>query len=273
MPRRSLRENGSRRDRVGGQTRSTAASRRWTGNLRPVDSRRAGRVSCPHDLAQAIRRLFPEAPAWTRAYQTQPGPTVHVRVAPTGSGSRTAWSAGSPSGRRTMRMSWRQPWHGSPAPPLRSSCGRGGSCSTRCRHVRRVRIGLSGPGPGSGKSTLVADLLAAWFRYVNDDITVVDPGCGILVPYATSLCIKEGSWEALMPLQPLHQRFRVGGSVSGCATSSRLRRRGRPVRSRSVCHRPAIRGRGTDDADADLAGRRPHSRGTTMVQPSAAPRT
>jgi hypothetical protein len=55
---------------------------------------------------------------------------------------------------------------------------------------------------GSGKTTLVAGLVAAGFRYVNDDVTVVDPDTLCLVPFATSLCVKEGSWQTLAPLYP-----------------------------------------------------------------------
>lgn len=66
---------------------------------------------------------------------------------------------------------------------------------------------------GSGKTTLVAGLLHAGFRYLSDEVAVVDPGGPYLLPFSKSLCIKEGARAVLAPLFPqlqttaLHHRL------------------------------------------------------------------
>ncbi len=55
---------------------------------------------------------------------------------------------------------------------------------------------------GSGKTTLIAALLAAGFGYLSDEIAVVDPSTGHLLPFAKSLYVREGSRSVLAPLYP-----------------------------------------------------------------------
>jgi hypothetical protein len=55
---------------------------------------------------------------------------------------------------------------------------------------------------GSGKTTLVAGLLRFGFRYLSDDIVVYDPTSRELLPFARSLCVKDGSRPVLEPLFP-----------------------------------------------------------------------
>lgn len=56
--------------------------------------------------------------------------------------------------------------------------------------------------PGSGKTTLVAGLIAAGWRYLSDEVAVLDPDEGILLPFPRSLCVKPGSYPSLAPLYP-----------------------------------------------------------------------
>jgi hypothetical protein len=73
-------------------------------------------------------------------------------------------------------------------------------------HAGAVAMGGRGillPGPsGSGKSTLVAGLMRSGFRYLSDEVAVVDPVTGDLLPFAKSLCVKAGAQPVLAPLYP-----------------------------------------------------------------------
>jgi hypothetical protein len=56
--------------------------------------------------------------------------------------------------------------------------------------------------PGSGKTTLVAGLLAADFRYLSDEVAVCNPDDWHLLPFPKCLCVKSGGASALAPLYP-----------------------------------------------------------------------
>jgi len=59
------------------------------------------------------------------------------------------------------------------------------------------------PGPqGSGKSTLVAALVQAGFRYVSDEIAAIDPDAGVVDPYPKPISLRPGSWRLLPELEP-----------------------------------------------------------------------
>jgi hypothetical protein len=59
--------------------------------------------------------------------------------------------------------------------------------------VARQEVGLLMPAAsGSGKSTLVAGLVAAGFAYLSDEVAILDPHSGRLLPFANSLGIKAG---------------------------------------------------------------------------------
>ncbi len=60
---------------------------------------------------------------------------------------------------------------------------------------------LAGAG-GSGKTTLVAGLVASGYTLVADDVLPVVARSGLLESVAMSMCIKEGSWDALKGLYP-----------------------------------------------------------------------
>jgi hypothetical protein len=160
------------------------------------------RVECSSALAQQLRSLFPMAPTWTRAFQALPGSTVHVCVRAASPGLYELTCDGQPV------------WQTHDADDVVSALEWIVSTATADRlrerllllHAGAVTYGESGlvfpAASGSGKTTLVAGLLTAGFRYVNDDITVVDPDSSCLVPFATSLCVKEGSWQTLAPFYP-----------------------------------------------------------------------
>ena len=191
------------------------------------------RVECSPALARQLRSLFPVAPTWTQAFQTLPGATVHVRVRPTSPGLYELTCDGEPV------------WQTHDAEDIPSALEWIVSTATADRlrerllllHAGSVTYGESGlvfpAASGSGKTTLVAGLLAAGFRYVNDDITVVDPDSYCLVPFATSLCVKEGSWQTLAPLYPASlARLHASDSVNASATSSHPWRTGPPAQFR-----------------------------------------
>jgi len=55
---------------------------------------------------------------------------------------------------------------------------------------------------GRGKSTLVAGLLAAGCHYLSDEVAVLDPPTGRLLPFAKHLAIKRGGAAVLAQLYP-----------------------------------------------------------------------
>jgi hypothetical protein len=55
---------------------------------------------------------------------------------------------------------------------------------------------------GSGKSTLVAGLVAAGCDYLSDEVAVLDPATGHLLPFQNPLGIKAGARRALSALYP-----------------------------------------------------------------------
>jgi hypothetical protein len=60
----------------------------------------------------------------------------------------------------------------------------------------------------SGKSTLVAGLVARGLSYLSDEIAAIDPTTGLVEPYPRPLSIDRGSWDALAKLRPaLDARF------------------------------------------------------------------
>lgn len=50
---------------------------------------------------------------------------------------------------------------------------------------------------GSGKSTLTAALVASGCRYISDEVAALEIGTRQLVPFARSLCLKRGGFDAL----------------------------------------------------------------------------
>ncbi|MDQ6674607.1 MAG: sortase [Chloroflexota bacterium] len=69
---------------------------------------------------------------------------------------------------------------------------------------------------GSGKTTLVAGLVAAGFQYLSDEVGALDPFTGRLAPFPKSLCVKQGSQAILEHLYPqlndTISRRRFGGA-------------------------------------------------------------
>jgi HprK-related kinase A len=50
---------------------------------------------------------------------------------------------------------------------------------------------------GAGKSTLVAALALAGFRYLSDELAVVDGAASAALPFLKPLCLKAGGWTTL----------------------------------------------------------------------------
>src|SRR4029453_11322582 len=56
--------------------------------------------------------------------------------------------------------------------------------------------------PAAGKSTLVAGLVERGFRALSDEVVVVEPATGDLLPFLRPIALKKGSWEVLADLRP-----------------------------------------------------------------------
>lgn len=55
----------------------------------------------------------------------------------------------------------------------------------------------------SGKSTLVAGLVAAGLRYLTDEAAALRPGAGVVDPYPRAISLDPGSWPLLPDLRPV----------------------------------------------------------------------
>lgn len=71
---------------------------------------------------------------------------------------------------------------------------------------------------GAGKSTLVAALALSGFRYLSDELAVVDGSPPALHPYPKAICLKDGGWRVLgtlfqLPRRPLRARRPDGRCV------------------------------------------------------------
>ena len=73
-------------------------------------------------------------------------------------------------------------------------------------HAGVVACGETGvmlpAGSGSGKTTLVSALVAAGCRDLSDEVAVIDPAAGALLPFAKSLYIRAASREVLASTYP-----------------------------------------------------------------------
>lgn len=69
--------------------------------------------------------------------------------------------------------------------------------------AERHGIGVLLPGAsGRGKSTLVAGLVQAGFRYLSDEAVALEPTTSLLQPFPKPIALRPGSWEALAELRP-----------------------------------------------------------------------
>lgn len=55
---------------------------------------------------------------------------------------------------------------------------------------------------GSGKSSVVAKLVGAGWQYLSDEVGVIEPASGLLLPFAKSLHLHQGAREALAAMHP-----------------------------------------------------------------------
>jgi hypothetical protein len=64
-------------------------------------------------------------------------------------------------------------------------------------------VGVVLPAPmESGKTTTVAGLIRAGFRYLTDEAVAIDPRTGWVSPFAKPLSVDRGSWVVLRDLEP-----------------------------------------------------------------------
>jgi hypothetical protein len=76
--------------------------------------------------------------------------------------------------------------------------------ATLVRHGRAVVFAGTS---GVGKSTLAAALLARGWRYATDELTLIDPASGRVMPFPKAVCIKSGSFGIVRGLNlPLFRR-------------------------------------------------------------------
>jgi hypothetical protein len=177
-----------------------------------------GRVVGPAAAVAEVRALFPEPPAWIAesGIPDAPGPTavLAARPEPEGGGfvvalnGADAWSA---RGEREL------------VPTLEYGLTQAAVDDVGGRYVllhggavaRNGRALVMPAASGSGKSTLVAGLVAGGFALGSDEVAVLDPETGRLLPFARALCVKEGSRAVLAGRYPALRtaapRYRLSG--------------------------------------------------------------
>lgn len=75
---------------------------------------------------------------------------------------------------------------------------------------------------GSGKTTLVAGLIRSGFRFLSDEIGVIDHRAGVLRPYPRALNFKEGA-VAIFPDLPVHNNGSPSPGSPGYVRAEEIR--------------------------------------------------
>ncbi|HUX88900.1 MAG TPA: hypothetical protein VMW65_17985 [Chloroflexota bacterium] len=159
-------------------------------------------VEAPVEILRALPTVFPSGPNWTLA---APGLAVAAFEVP---------DLDAEAGRYRILRDGVVCWEGADA--MAAVGGLEWAITTAA--VERLgeryllfhsgAVALRGEGillpavAGSGKTTLVAGLLAAGFQYLSDEVAVLDLKRRTLLPFPRSLCIKSGSRPVLTPLYP-----------------------------------------------------------------------
>ena len=159
-------------------------------------------VRGPRPIVQAVRSLYPASPAWL-AGDAPTTTTIAVRPHPSPDDSRAVLISGPggpprlvPGRYAVSTCEWLLNVAAAEALGERFVLLHAGSVALRGRGM------ILPADAGSGKTTLVAGLMAAGFRYLSDDVAVIGGSRGALFPFVKSLFVKAGSREVLAPLFP-----------------------------------------------------------------------
>jgi len=160
-------------------------------------------VDGPAPLVNAFARLCPSAPSWTASGEADVTSRFHVHA-----------DTPRPGCYRLSRDG--VPWVDSaPADEILAHLDVAVNSTAVEKlghrylffHAGAVALGEAGvilpAPPGSGKTTLVAGLIAAGFRYFSDEVAVLDPSSSRLMPFPKSLFVKHGAQGVLASRYPL----------------------------------------------------------------------
>ncbi|MGH2457486.1 MAG: hypothetical protein ACRDIY_01300 [Chloroflexota bacterium] len=160
-------------------------------------------VRGPASVVRAFARLTPAAPAWTTTGEADVSSHFQIYAEPF-----------PPGGCRLVRDGI--PWtESAPADDLLAHLDVAVNSTAVEKlgprylffHAGAVafgNVGLILPAPpGSGKTTLVAGLIAGGFRYLSDEVAVLDPASSSrLLPFPKSLFVKPGARDVLAARYP-----------------------------------------------------------------------
>jgi len=160
------------------------------------------RVIGPSTIMQELAAVYPAPPAWSvDAFETADA-TYRLQPDSPRPGSYSVALDGVPLGEAGQLDEFL---------PLVESVINGAASEQvgakyLCFHAGAVACGgdaiLMPAAAGAGKTTLTAALVASGFQYLSDEVGVLDPATGQLVPFARGMCVKEGARPVLEPLYP-----------------------------------------------------------------------
>ncbi|MBV9598309.1 MAG: hypothetical protein JOZ87_15770 [Chloroflexi bacterium] len=162
----------------------------------------SARIAGPTALVHELAELRPRAPAWTTTLAPALSTTFDVQSDTPRPGWHTLWRNG------TLHRVVKPPTVVLAALDTAINAAAVEALDTRYLliHAGAVAFGARGlllpAAAGSGKSTLVAGLVAAGFQYLSDEVGVVDPETMQLLPFAKRLYIKAGGARALAGIYP-----------------------------------------------------------------------
>jgi hypothetical protein len=160
------------------------------------------RVSGTPALVEELPALYPPLPAWA----ARSGDAIDARYRVECDAPSPGWYQITRDGQSVWSTAHREEF----LPGIESLINRVASAQMGakylCLHAGAVardgRGFLLPAAAGSGKTTLVAGLLARGFQYLTDDVAVLERTTGHLLPFGRSLAVKAGAREALAPLYP-----------------------------------------------------------------------
>jgi HprK-related kinase A len=159
-------------------------------------------VTGPPPILRALRTVFPSAPAWTILPEAEAAAAFEVLSDGRGPSRHQILREGAPL--------WESEDREMVVPALEWAIN-----SAALEHLgpRTVlfhagSVAYAGRGmllpaaSGGGKTTLVAGLVRAGFRYLSDEVAILDPATLRLAPFAKSLSVKAPARAVLAPLYP-----------------------------------------------------------------------
>jgi hypothetical protein len=160
------------------------------------------RIAGPTGLLRELAELRPRAPDWTTTRAPALSTTFHVQPGTPRSGWYTLWRNG------TLHRVVKPPTDVLAALDTAINAAAVEALDTRYLLIHAGAVGFADQGlllpaaAGSGKTTLVAGLVAAGFQYLSDEVGVFEPETLQLLPFAKRLYIKRGGSRALAGMYP-----------------------------------------------------------------------